>query len=213
MNRGSFGRTVSFLALALVALGLSIGFAAFSNTLRISTKANVKPDEGTFNVDFLNENGYEDVIVPEVLGGASATDAVISNVGDPTVEEINATFTAPGQKVVYEFFVSNSGEYDAYLNAITFANVPNSSMNKVCTGEFGTTQGLLDAACDDITIEVSVDNVVANSTVANIDDALLETATRKKVIVTLEYAAGGDRADGDFSVAFGDVSLLFSTVD
>ena len=45
-NRGS--RVIAIIALIVAVLGLTIGFAAFSSTLNISSSANVKPNAETF---------------------------------------------------------------------------------------------------------------------------------------------------------------------
>ena len=35
----------------------------------------------------------------------------------------------------------------------------------------------------------------------------------EEVVVTIKYADGATRADGDFSVAFGDITLTYGSVD
>ena len=48
---------------------------------------------------------------------------------------------------------------------------------------------------------------------ASITGHTLAKASGELVTVTLEYEAGADRADGDFTVAFGDITLNYSSVD
>ena len=48
---------------------------------------------------------------------------------------------------------------------------------------------------------------------ASITGHTLAKASGELVTVTLEYEAGADRTDGDFTVAFGDIILNYSYVD
>ena len=51
-NNGNTYRMVSIIALVLGVVGVTLGYAAFSNTLTITSTAEVHPDENNFNVDF-----------------------------------------------------------------------------------------------------------------------------------------------------------------
>lgn len=215
---------VTVLAVGIV--GLSIGFAAFSNVLRISTAANVTPDEGTFNVDFsatateVNDND----IVPEVSSSTlldyepavslSATNAKIDNTADPTIKNLNATFFAPGQKAVYKFYAYNAGELDAYLKSIVFENATGQTSNKVCTAGQGANNTLVQKACEGIVVKVKVgDEAETTSSMASITNHQLLKSASEPITVTIEYLAGSAAADGDFTVSFGDIALTYSSAE
>ena len=117
------------------------------------------------------------------------------------------------QKVVYTFYAHNSGEYDAFIKSVTYANVTGKSESKVCTAGSGTTETLLTNACDDISVKVNVGTTNTTASTADITGHSLLKGAFEQVTVTIEYAADGDRADGDFSVSFGDISLVYSSVD
>ena len=51
------------------------------------------------------------------------------------------------------------------------------------------------------------------TTNSNITGHSLAIDAHETVTVKIEYASGGDTADGDFTVAFGDIALLYSSVD
>ena len=51
---------MTFSILAVAVLALSVGFAAFSNTLTIQSQASVAPDANTFKVVFSNKSDSED---------------------------------------------------------------------------------------------------------------------------------------------------------
>lgn len=215
---------VTVLAVGIV--GLSIGFAAFSNVLRINSSANVSPDEHSFNVDFSSsESAVEENDIVATMSSTeltdynpavpmSATNAKINNDTDPTISNLSATFNAPGQKAVYNFYAYNKGELDAYLKSIVYANVSGQTSNKVCTAGQGTTDALVQKACEGIVVKVKVGNEAeTTSGLASITNHQLIKSASEPVTVTIEYLANSAVADGDFTVSFGDISLNYSSVD
>lgn len=218
-DRGT--KIIAIAALLVGVVGLSLGFAAFSNTLTISSSAEVKPDQSKFNVDFSATSSGEvstspvtAVLSPTGVEGFTATDGTIDNSGDPKITNLHAKFTEPGQTATYTFSAKNIGEYIAYLKTISFANVAGESATKVCTPGTGTTASLVSAACEDITLSIKVGNeAVTTGSVASITNHSLAIDANDPIVVTITYAAGGHRADGDFTVAFGDITLTYSSVD
>lgn len=210
-------KVIVLTTLIIIMLGISIGFAAFSNTLTISSDVDVKPGSSAFNVDFSSASGsvVTDAIVPVTTPtGLVAGNATINNSGDPSISGLSATFVEPGQKVVYTFYSRNIGEYVSYLNEIKYGNVEGSSSPRVCTAGSGTTDSLVQAACDDIKVKVKVGSETeTDKTVTGISNHSLDKGTSETITVTLEYVSNGDRADGDFSVKFGDITLSYSSVD
>ena len=77
-----------------------------------------------------------------------------------------------------------------------------------------TTAALVSAACEDISISVKVgsDAAVSGSKATISNHKLLKTAN-EAIVVTITYASDGDRADGAFNVSFGDLKLVYGTVD
>lgn len=213
-------KILAIIALLIGVVGLSLGFAAFSNTLKISSSAEVTPSADTFNVDFSSSSSSlaTDPVVaslnPTGVTGFEATNGTIDNSNDPTITNLHATFTAPGQKATYTFYARNIGEYIAYLKSITFANVNGETSSRICTPGTGTTASQVTAACDDISLKVTVGSETpTTSSVANITNHSLAIDGSDPITVEIEYAANGDRADGDFTVAFGDVTLTYNSVD
>lgn len=222
-------KLVLVTVLAVGIIGLSIGFAAFSNVLRISTAANVTPDEGTFNVDFSaladEAKDGKDILTASV-SSTSLTDyepavpltgskASIDNSGDPTISGLTANFFAPGQKVTYSFFARNVGELDAYLKGITYANATGQTSNKVCTAtDAKADDTLVQKACQGIVVKVKVGNdAETTGSMANITNHKLLKSASEPITVTIEYQDGSAAADTDFTVSFGDISLLYSSAD
>lgn len=217
MEKNRNAQVIAIVALVVAVLGLSVGFASFSNVLNIQSSANVKPDSSTLNVDF--SSSIDSVTVAEITPTATpnsivTTNATIDNSADPTISNLSATFTEPGQSVVYKFYAYNAGKLNAYLKSIVYANVAGSNATKVCTAKEGTTDALVQKACENILVKVKVGNELETATgKASITGHSLAKKTGEMITVTLEYAAGAERTDGDFSVAFGNITLNYSSAD
>ena len=152
-------KMLSVIALVLGVVGVTLGYAAFSNTLTINSEAEVTPDSSKFNVDFSTSTAsvVADPVVPTLnptgVTGFTATSGTISNASDPVINNIKATFTEPGQKATYQFYAYNAGEYIAYLKSITFNGT------KTCAAVDpvdGATDALVQSACAGISLTVTV---------------------------------------------------------
>ena len=212
MNEKSY-KIVSIIALILGAIGVTIGYAAFSNTLTITSSAEVRPDPSGFNVDFSSSSSTvaTDPIAPSLsttATGFSATNASINNTSSPVISNLKATFTEPGQTVTYNFYSYNAGQYIAYLNSITFSG------SKTCTPATGTDSTMVASACTGITLSVKVGNETATtSTVDPISGHSLGIGSAEPVQVVISYGAGSARADGNFDVTLPDIILTYDSVD
>jgi len=226
-NRGS--QVLAIVALLLAVGGLSLGFAAFSQTLTIQSSAEVNPVD-KFNVEFFGDNNTTSVAgvtSDSKVTGLQAATATIND-SNHTITGLKATFTEPGQSVTYTFKARNTGEYIAYLRQVAFAQPTGASGNalSVCAPKASSdnpaTQSLVDAACDDITLSVKVGSetaVTGNQTYTGTTHSLAAASTfggtdggEDTVVVTITYAANGDIADGDFTVTFGDVTIDYRSV-
>lgn len=217
MEKSRRTQYIAIIALVIGVVGLSIGFSAFSSVLQIQSSATVKPDSSTMNVDFSSSSTevLTEKITPTVTGTtATATDATIDNTSAPTISNLSATFTAPGQKAVYSFYAYNAGELEAFLKSVVYSNATGGTAPKVCTAKSGTTDTLVQNACNGISLKVKVGTEAeVSGGKAGITTHSLAKKTSEKVEVTIEYAADADRADGDFTVSFGDVTLNYSSTD
>lgn len=238
MEKDRTAKVLAVLALVVATVGISIGFAAFDSVLTISPNATVTPSDETFKVQFSSESGSikdDTPVTGEATGssGASAEGATINNDSDsgPTITNLKANFTEPGQTVTYTFYVGNVGEYDAYLKQVDFANVAEEKLastdftgqkaEKFCIAGTDTNKGQVEAACDDITIKISIGEAESAATTqdltsdTSVSSHMLEKNDYEKVVVTIAYSKVGDghRADGDFTVEFGDITLTYSAAE
>ena len=96
--------TVALCALIVAVAGLTIGFAAFSNTLTINSSANVAPSSSTLDIAFSTaiDSKTNGTVTGVPTTGATGGTATISGT---TISDVTAHFTAPGQSVTYSFYV------------------------------------------------------------------------------------------------------------
>jgi hypothetical protein len=125
-NRGSVIAIVAALVVAVISLG--VAFAAFSTTLNITGSATVQAS--SWNVFFTNTSTGSD---PGTTTGVNLT-ASLSNLNGFTTTATStssnlksASFTwagtlkTPGDKIMYTFYIRNTGSYNAKITSI---NVP-----------------------------------------------------------------------------------------
>ena len=191
-------------ALVIGVLALSLGFAAFSNTLTIKSSATVTPSSANFNVSLSRANNSVSTgsVTPTVTG-ATGSNATLTAT---TISNLKATFTNVGQSVKYSFYAYNAGSFAAYLNSVAIGG-------KTCTAVTGTTQSYVDAACEGISISVKVGSDTYSSSNTSISSHSLAKNTAETVEVTISYASGSAVADGDFNVTFGDTVLTYGSAD
>lgn len=205
MEKDRQTRLLIIVALVVSIVGISLGFAAFSNIIKISSSAAVKPNSSSFNVLFSSSNISQksEPISGVVTGGASSEQAEINGT---TISGLRAYFSKPGQSATYTFYAHNVGEYVAYLRNIYFGS------GMTCSSGLGATDSLVQAACDDISISVNVGSTFAIQD-ASVSGHNLGIDKYEEVVVTITYSSGGDMADGDFSVYFDNITFEYSSTD
>ncbi len=215
MEKDRSSKIIAIIALIIAVLGVSLGFASYSQNLTISSSANVKGDRSKFDVKFSTESeeastgSVKPTLVPPEEDGFSATDA---NLMSTTISNLNATFTKGKgkQTATYSFYVYNNGELDAYLKKVSFAQE-----KPQCTPTAGDSPAdaeLANTACSDVSIKVIVDQDEYTQNKENITTKSISTKTSKEVKVILEYSDSSP-IDGDFDVTFGDITLTYSSSD
>lgn len=102
---------LSIAALLVAVLGLTIAFAALSQTLTINGSAAV--DTASWDIHFEKTSGKE----TEVKGAATFTEPTLSGT---KIENFSATLTKPGDSVTYYFDIVNKGTVDAQIENYDF---------------------------------------------------------------------------------------------
>lgn len=99
-------RVLSIIALIVAILGLTVAFAALSETLTINGTAGV--DAASWDIHFANLTG------PDTTGtGASSSEPILDAT---TIDNVNMSVTKPGDSVTYYFDIVNAGTIDAELD-------------------------------------------------------------------------------------------------
>ncbi len=115
-------RNIIIGSLCAVVLLMAVGYAAFQTVLNIQGTSNIT---SSWNVKITN------VTSKNIVGTAS-------NNGDPSFEELSATFKtslqAPGDSIEYDITVSNAGSLDAKLDEITLSDTNNPAIKFTATG-------------------------------------------------------------------------------
>ena len=112
-------KTLSIMALIVAVLGLTVAFAALSQTLTITGTASIPNGTSTWNVHFDTTYGVNGVDVSQTSSnGTSYGQHGDITVSGTSISGINAILTKPGESVTYGFQVKNEGNADGYVNEI-----------------------------------------------------------------------------------------------
>ena len=104
---------VSIIALVISIIGLTVGYAAMQQTLKITGSGSINP--GTWNVNFSN-------VTETATGAATCPKISATNTASLTLSGI--VLTKPGDACTYVATVKNSGTISAKLNAAGTASTP-----------------------------------------------------------------------------------------
>ena len=233
MEKEKNDRILVIVSLIVAIITLTVGFAAFSNTLIISSGATVTPDAADFDInvygissrdsydgDLMNLNLYDSPTFSKPIPFTSevATDAKISDNGkNVTISDLSVQLKKPGDGVQYIFLVKNEGQYDAYLTSDSLIKLFNEGIDHTCVAGPDATGDLVDRACDYISFAGYAIDSDFND---NLSD-LMNYGSYKfskggyfflQLDIYYENVDGVVRADGDFSVDFDDIVLDFSSV-
>lgn len=146
---GRNSKVVAIVALCVGVVGLSLGFAAFTSQLTITSGATVTVDQDT---QFGNVFGYD----------VNPTVGTVAKKYDKTWTGVNHNFTAIGQDATYTATIVNDSELTAYLE-----NTPTATVTS-CTAPEGTTETLRAAACGEIKLTVNAPAKVESGQTAEV---------------------------------------------
>lgn len=179
MSRSRKIKILTIVALVIAIASMSLGFAAFSAALNISSSATVSPNSSDFKMKMYGfdtvENAFgfvskafdyfefDESLLSEVNtialsseimesgsgSGANGSTAYIDN-STMSISNMNVTFSNPSDLTIqYIVIIKNIGKYTAYFNSDEF-ELANSEVVSFCEGLEGTTPALAAAACDNI---------------------------------------------------------------
>ena len=114
-------KIISLCALLAAVLGLTVAFAALSQTLTIKGSAAV--NAASWDIHFEKTSGKE----TEVKGTATFTEPTLSGT---KIENFSATLTKPGDSVTYYFDIVNKGTVDAVVLSYNFPTAMEECLNQ-----------------------------------------------------------------------------------
>ena len=162
------GRNIVIGALLAAVAIMAVGYAALAQTLTISGTASIS---STWNV------AITDITEGEATG--SASNAAGSPTHDGTSATFNVNLVKPGDKMVYQVTVTNSGTLNAKLTGLTVTpNDPNAQgiYYKVTGVEQNVT-----------TLDASQTNTITVEVGWNAADATMPTQKTQELTVNLTY--------------------------
>ena len=225
-ERGS--RIIAIIALVVAVAGLTLGFAAFTKDLNITFSESNVNLSGDLDVQILASDNVDDpsttvdgIGYSMSIGGLDETiivnSATISS--DRTIiSGLGGTFSNKYQSIMYMFQVYNNSEYDAYLKSVDFLDYIGADTNKVCTALEGTTQSLVDAACEDVHVLVAIGDVeVMDTSESGFSSVKVAKGETEDLMLFIVY--GSEEMDdstvlpnGNFKINFGGIKLNFSSL-
>lgn len=228
MEKARQVKILSIVALVLAIAGMTLGFAAFSTTLSISSSATVTPNSDDFKITIYgikdssfydtfadNNYAYTDSDISDSYGvaldsDATSTTASIDNVSH-TISNINASFSNEGD-VQYAFIIKNEGKYDAYLDLTDkkTGSIIAVLLNKNCIAKDGATESLVASACNGVQAAVGFVDKETGREIST-TESYYKITSGDYVLFTVMMNYSGPFADGPFDVEFEDFQLKFST--
>ena len=215
MKKVDRNKLIIFVSLVVAICAMTLGFAAFSSTLTISSSATVTPNGEDFSVEL--SGSPTDIDVKEI--GYSASSVGVTS-GKLIIDGLNVStsdiqFTEPGQKIIFDVYIHNVGKYDVYTKELKFNYLEETENFKRCTpiDGGGATLEYVEAACEAINQFAIGYNPMGNSYQYYTDfDFVLNNEIKQSGVgllgIGIEYDSDGPRVDGPFLVEFGDVSLI-----
>ena len=196
----------SVLALVVAVLGISVGFAAMSQTLTITGKATVDP--ANWDVKFTQatfSNNNTDAYA--VTAAAQGNEPAKPTLSDTTFSNYEIVLTKPGDKGTYYVKVENDGDINAQL---TTANI-GSTLTFT-----GSAQDSAVKAADEAIVEANV-----TYTVTWDGGAAIQTGSRlnangdsKVIKIEVEYDPDADELpSAPVTITGRDVTLIYTQAD
>ena len=226
---------LAIIALVLAITAMTLGFAAFSTTLNISSSAMVTPSEQDFKMTiygfenqadrlaFIN-GGYEfkeEYFSTSSAYGIPSSEGITASVAsinnkESKIENISAVITKKDTSVVYPILIRNEGKYNAYYSIENYGKYDDIYTGQMtfgtCTADSGTSQKLVDEVCDKIgfghLIVKKLDDIEINES-----EKYIKIPPNSYILFTfkIDTLEMEHMADGPFNITYPNVELNFTT--
>lgn len=233
MEKSNNGKIIAVIALVIAVVGLSVGFAAFSSTLNISSTTNAEIGNNLWNVGFADatSGNMADLTTPTSVSGSNSNGSL--NMLKYTLSQGTAATlsTVSGSSVTYNFKIKNQGEINAVLSSITAGgltcaystNTEGRVIERDATPNTGAqvTQGtgtIADTDCRTMfTATLTIGGTNYDITTTTVSPATYNStiAAGNAIDASLTIAATGTTPtnvpNGDFTVTLGNTTVVYES--
>lgn len=176
MTRTHKKKLITIIVLTIVICGMSIGMAAFSATLNISSTAKVNPNSEDFNIkvygfsesmdldelinNFTPQLLSDTISMPNIRGiGKEQTfnPAKISNNKNTiTISDIQTQYKNTFGSIEYYFIIQNEGKYNATIAYSEFQKYFDNTYNKECVYDQNVNSDLAEKVCENMKMHIAL---------------------------------------------------------
>ncbi len=207
------GKIIAIVALAVAVVALSVGFAAFTDSLTIDGNATIK---GGNNDVFAGSFQYAASPAPACVytGGSTATNSNPGSASGNTWSGITIELSPDHPSVTCTATISNTSAYNANLTGIT------ASGNVTCAAAAAGGATNAAAICATVEEEVQIGSAANNMVVtttgatpaASFNQAVAKTNGTTTATVIVSYDTEAGVPDGDITVTLPTITHSYTTV-
>ena len=188
-------KIAAIVALCVAVAGLSVAYAALSQSLTVTTNAKATGLDATWNVFLSVEDGDECTITNLNKSGSTAGGSTASSAGTIATDSAARTnivisdvvLAAPGDQVTCTFHAKNTGSMDAILNGVsTTGAASNNGLVTTVTGTTGATKDA-DEAIIKAQVTYAITEVGGTAITTGTTAQLANTSGTHQYQVTLTY--------------------------
>ena len=192
-------KVLSVAALLVAVLGLTVAFAALSQTLTINGSATVNAASWDVHFENLSEATIE--------GGAEVVTKPTITEDGTSIQTFKVKLTKPLDSVIYTFDVKNAGSINAKLTGITKAATP------TCTGSGDSATTDAEKVCSGLTYKLTyADGDHRGEEVSTANSDLAAGASAKlqlELSFDIESDVAVDIAKNDVEISGLDIALTY----
>lgn len=189
-------KLIAIAALMVAVIGLSVGYAAYTENLKVSGAVTARASSNAWNVHFENISAAE-------LGGI-ANEMVAPDLTSTIISKFEVNFFAPGDSVSYTFDVVNKGLLNAKLTTFTMGSLSCApSTNSTATADEAN------SLCNDLTYTLTY----ADGSEVKVGDTLpiTEGSNTKTLKVTVGWKSDSTVSlSDDVLVTIGVSSFIYT---
>lgn len=199
MERERGFKIIAIIALVVAIAGLTIGYAAYTETLKIDGTGNVDPS--SWSIYFKSDSEFKGVTTGNAVINTEAT------LESTTISGFDVTLKAPGDSVSYNFDVKNAGNLSAKLRTYSPGTL-------TCTPALGSTVSVENAnkLCNELRYTLTYSdgsNLTPNSDVLPVAEGN-ETGVRSFKL-KLEWPSSSTvEVNDDVKITIGTTTLIYT---